>query len=304
MEFHDVNSRMGYIGFGSTGNTTLHFDNETGGNFHFLNGNIGLGIANPGNYKLAIHGTSSSYSTIKLTNDGNASNGIQFGNTSSNSNDGEAWNFENGFFRIGTNNQERLRVTSSGNVGIGTTSPSFKLTVNTADEKHLRFENGSEQSFLLLKDDGNLNLWVHGDDDMIFTRGTGGGTESMRITSSGSLGIGTTSTGSHKLAVEGTIGAREIKVEATGWSDFVFEKDYKLKSLEEVETHITEKGHLPEVPSEAEVRENGINLGEMDAKLLQKIEELTLYLIEQNKEIQALKAKNVELEKRLVDVEK
>lgn len=73
------------------------------------------------------------------------------------------------------------------------------------------------------------------------------------------------------------------------WSDFVFENDYDLPTLEEVEEHIAENGHLPEIPSEAEVTENGINLGEMDAKLLQKIEELTLYLIEQNKEIKELK---------------
>lgn len=104
----------------------------------------------------------------------------------------------------------------------------------------------------------------------------------------GKVGLGTTSMGSHRLAVEGSIGAREIKVEATGWSDFVFENDYDLRTLEQVEEHIKENGHLPEIPSEAEVNENGINLGEMNAKLLQKIEELTLYLIEQNKKIEEL----------------
>ena len=122
----------------------------------------------------------------------------------------------------------------------------------------------------------------------------------------GSVGIGTATTGTHKLAVEGTIGAREIKVEASGWSDFVSEEDYELRTLEEVDQHINENGHLPEIPSEIEVTENGINLGEMDAKLLQKIEELTLYLIEQNKqnqsqqaEIEELKRMNIELLKRL-----
>ena len=70
----------------------------------------------------------------------------------------------------------------------------------------------------------------------------------------GKLGIGTETTGSHELAVEGSIGAREIKVEASGWSDFVFENDYELRTLEEVEQHINENGHLPEIPSEAEGR--------------------------------------------------
>ena len=101
--------------------------------------------------------------------------------------------------------------------------------------------------------------------------------------------IGTATTGSHKLAVEGSIGAREIKVEANGWSDFVFEKEYKLPTLEEVETHIKEKGHLKDIPSAKEVEKNGFFLGKMDSKLLQKIEELTLYTIQQDKEIKELK---------------
>lgn len=125
------------------------------------------------------------------------------------------------------------------------------------------------------------------------------GNRKMLLTANGSLGIGTTTTGPHKLAVEGSIGAREIKVQATGWSDFVFEKNYSLPTLEEVEKHINEKGHLKDIPSEKEVLENGINLGEMNSKLLQKIEELTLYSIEQNKKIE-VQAKEIESLKNLV----
>jgi hypothetical protein len=126
----------------------------------------------------------------------------------------------------------------------------------------------------------------------------------LTINRFGSVGISTTTTGTHKLAVNGTIGAREIKVEASAWSDFVFEDNYQLKDLEEVESYIEENKHLPDVPSEKEVLENGIQLGEMDAKLLQKIEELTLYLINQNKqlmkqsnEIQQLKTEIKKLKK-------
>jgi len=68
----------------------------------------------------------------------------------------------------------------------------------------------------------------------------------------------------------------------SNWSDFVFKKDYELPSLEEVSSFIREKGHLPDVPSAESVEKNGIHLGNMDATLLQKIEELTLYAIEQN----------------------
>ena len=108
----------------------------------------------------------------------------------------------------------------------------------------------------------------------------------------GKLSIGTPTTGTHKLAVEGSIGAREIKVEASNWSDFVFNKDYKLLDLEDVENYIEENKHLPDIPSEKEVLEKGINLGDMDAKLLQKIEELTLYTIEQEKKIGRLEREN------------
>jgi len=73
------------------------------------------------------------------------------------------------------------------------------------------------------------------------------------------------------------------------WADFVFEDDYKLPTLLAVEQHIIEKGHLQDIPSAKEVHKNGISLGQMDAKLLQKIEELTLYTIQQEKEIQSLK---------------
>ena len=122
------------------------------------------------------------------------------------------------------------------------------------------------------------------------------------VENNGSVGIGTLYPGSYMLAVDGRIRAKEIKVE-TGWSDFVFSSNYILPTLKEVEDHIKEKGHLKDIPSASEVAENGIYLGEMDSKLLQKIEELTLYLIELNKhnqaqqmEIDALKEKIAQLE--------
>ncbi len=91
--------------------------------------------------------------------------------------------------------------------------------------------------------------------------------------------------------VGGVIKTQEVVVTMDGWADFVFDQDYKLPSLQEVEAHISKNGHLPGIPTEAEVKENGISVGEMNAKLLQKIEELTLYIIEQQKEIEALKDK-------------
>ncbi|MEQ3162094.1 hypothetical protein AAA214_02950 [Parabacteroides goldsteinii] len=109
------------------------------------------------------------------------------------------------------------------------------------------------------------------------------------VTNKGWVGIGGVSYPQNALEVNGTIRAKEIKVE-TGWADFVFAPDYNLPSLREVESHIKEHRHLPGIPTEAEVKKNGANLGEMNVKLLQKVEELTLYVIQQNKEIESLKS--------------
>jgi len=124
---------------------------------------------------------------------------------------------------------------------------------------------------------------------------------------------------SYKLSVNGNIRSKEVKVE-TGWADYVFKKGYKLRSLAEVESYVNNNHHLPDVPSEAEVKKNGVNVGETASLLLKKIEELTLYLIEKDKEVRALKLKvengdkqaeqltlqslkNRELEARLVKLE-
>ncbi len=107
----------------------------------------------------------------------------------------------------------------------------------------------------------------------------------------GSMGVGTTKIRDYKLSVNGKIRASgDIKVyPASEWSDFVFDPNYKLRSLDQVEEFIQDHGHLPEVPSAQEVKDQGIELGVMDAKLLQKIEELTLYIMQMDKETEQFK---------------
>ncbi|NML35984.1 hypothetical protein HHL17_02130 [Chitinophaga sp. G-6-1-13] len=106
------------------------------------------------------------------------------------------------------------------------------------------------------------------------------------------VGIGTKSIGTSKLAVEGTISARKVKVtQANPWPDYVFHPGYSPMSLEETEAFIRTHQHLPEIPSAAEVAADGIDLGEMNRQLLKKPEEMTLHMIDMKKQIKALEAR-------------
>ena len=129
------------------------------------------------------------------------------------------------------------------------------------------------------------------------------GAERMRIQRNGSISIGTVATGNYKLAVDGSIGAREVNVNATSWSDYVFDADYKLLPLTEIEKFIAAHHHLPEVPSATEVEEKGINVGEMNALLLKKIEELTLHIIAQEKRMNEQDKTIEEQGKRIKELE-
>ncbi|MBS7256708.1 hypothetical protein [Flavobacterium branchiicola] len=208
---------------------------------------------------------------------------------------------------------------SDGNVGIGTSSPLQKLDVNghaIIKGAIISAMGGDEGGQIQIKNDsktsnGIANSWVvynmtggYGNSLQFWAYdnlGCGaGGLCSNRFTimDNGNVGIGVNNP-NNKLDVNGTIHSKEVKVDTQFWSDFVFKKEYELPTLSEVEKHIKEKGHLRDIPSEEEVMKNGINLGEMDAKLLQKIEELTLYLIEMKKDINSLKEENQELKSKL-----
>ena len=114
----------------------------------------------------------------------------------------------------------------------------------------------------------------------------------------GNVGIGITNP-TEKLAVNGNIRSKEVKVESANWPDYVFKKEYALTPLSEVEKYINTNGHLPEIPSALEVQKNGIALGELNNNLVKKIEELTLHLIEQNKSISIQNEKLLEQDKRI-----
>jgi hypothetical protein len=220
------------------------------------------------------------------------------------------WNDRASDTLFGTNASERMRITSDGKVGIGTPSPRGAIP----GWPSLDLGNGglffgsynvggvSFASTSTWPANGGLIAWnkinYAGETSLINFSGGGndGGfsfwdrdTFLMRITKAGNVGIGTMSPGNYKLAVEGILGAREVVVTTSPWADYVFRPGYRLQSLNEVSAYIQANGHLPEIPTEAEVKEKGISVGEMQAKLLAKIEELTLHMIE-------LEAKNECLE--------
>lgn len=230
-------------------------------------------------------------------------------------------NFQNGFqlfirdgkhFRIATSTDSsagtnKFVLFNDGRLGIGTTDPFHKLDVDgniRAKGNNARIffgpSNGTTGNIHLIgraqqngyhangSTAGDFVISAQGGENIHF--GTHSGVNvhpvsRMVVSSDGRVGIGTTSP-TQLLSVNGTIQAKEVIVE-TGWSDFVFESSYKLKSLEDVEAHIEEFGHLPDVPSAATVESEGLSVGEAQKIMMQKIEELTLYVIEQDKKIAA-----------------
>ncbi len=269
------------------------------------NGNAGIGTSNPG-AKLQINDAGTyDVTTLQLNNrikfrgDGVVSWGpaADFGVLSWVGDKAIVGAKSTKNLSLQAGGEEKVIVKTDGNVGIGTSTPGAK--------QEIYVESGGPGVNALRLNTGftggnhvDINPYISGfsNDGLEISLA---GTRRFVINSDGKVGIGTTTTGSHRLAVEGSIGAREIKVEATGWSDFVFEKEYSLPTLDEVETHIKEKGHLKDIPSEKEVLKNGIYLGEMDAKLLQKIEELTLYTIQQEKKIKEQEEKIKKQEEEL-----
>lgn len=187
-----------------------------------------------------------------------------------------------------------MAIEADGKVSIGGRLGNAQLTVvsnhNTAMDNTLTLSNpaiGPNQS--------HVHWGVRG--DWYIRSAANNGVVVIQDGNAGNVGIGTANTFGYKLAVNGKIRAKEIRVE-TGWADYVFAPEYKLRPLEEVESFIKANQHLPEIQPASEIQANGLDVAAVATKMMAKIEELTLYLIEMKKENDALKQRVNTLENK------
>lgn len=231
---------------------------------------------------------------------------------------------------------ERMSITDVGDVGIGTISPLARLHVRNGDEGVAMFENtqslttnisnsiyfktgsGTYPYTGAIKTVGESNATARLGFFTFASTSATGLLERMSISDNGNIGIGksnpqvaldingnvvignstSVAASGYKLSVEGKIMSEEVRVLLkANWPDYVFDKSYALKSLPELEKYIDVNKHLPNVPAAAEVEKGGIMLGDMNGKLLEKIEELSLYIIQLNKKIVSIEQEVLVLKK-------
>ena len=193
----------------------------------------------------------------------------------------------------------RLLVNNAGNVGIGTTTPAYKTVISNNGAAGLEIDPaGGQFSEGVAMQTYNRATSAYVPFQIYSSKLTLGG---------GNVGIGTTTPGSYKLAVAGSIAATgEVRVFTAGttiFPDYVFDPSYQLLSLEETEKYVKANKHLPEVPSAAEIEKDGMSLNGMNVILLKKVEEITLHLIEMKKENLVIKHENAYLRKRIEKIE-
>ncbi len=194
--------------------------------------------------------------------------------------------------RIFANNYSAIFIAeATGNVGINTddNNPLFKLDV--AGRMRLRTQANGNSAGVWLNNPANTNTIAFMGIADAFTTGFYGNVAGWGLimnVNTGNVGIGTLNP-TEKLSVNGTVRSKEIIVEGGPWPDYVFDNNYILPGLDEVEKFIHQHNHLPNIPSAKEIEEKGQHVGEVQKRMMEKIEELTLYIIEQQKMIMQLK---------------
>lgn len=260
-------------------------------------GSMGIGTGTP-EATLHVSDQYNSGNWLKISNHTNSwgspgnFNAVRFIQTSSGANDSfKQFNVGAGGLSLGYSavpvygSADAMYV--NGRVGIGTITPDAKLTIGTPGQTWTDYGLTTDSRIGVVNGPGSRMAAI------LTSSGSGGVLESFDYASGtlaftlinpngGNVGIGTT-TPQSKLAVNGKITCKEVEVTLANFPDYVFETNYDLMTLEQLEAYIKEYGHLPNVPSACEVEENGLGLGEMNKILLEKVEELTLHLIEKDK---------------------
>jgi hypothetical protein len=264
---------------------------NTSNNIYYPVGNVGIGTTTP-DTRMVIK-TSGAGDVLKILS--NTDNTLaKFRHTGNNS--GALYLYDgannNTVFLYGDGNS----FINSGSFGIGTASPSnAKLQIEGTGtyDAMLRLNNlGTNGASFFL---GSTNsAWGGGVNENLFVMGHGAPASAnidLCVNNLGNFGIGTTTLASgYRLSVDGKVACEEVLVELSGsWPDYVFKEGYQLTSLEKLEKEIRKFKHLPGLPSAKEVEENGLKVGDMQKMLVEKLEELTLYTIEQDKMIRKLK---------------
>jgi hypothetical protein len=263
-------------------------------------GNVGIGTNNP-TEKLSIQATTGNAVAMALRN----TDGTQLLSFAS---DAGAQTYISSYFGLTFNTQntpssysfklagnEAFRIDPTGKIGMGgVSSPQAQLHIaGGMPDKNgasVIFDKGTsdKQFYLCFMNNNDVNGFVGQPSNVAHRMDLGTDAVNAAMTILGTnVGIGT-STPQEKLAVNGTVCATKVRVAQTGcWADYVFNAGYRLRPLSEVEQFINENHHLPEVPSAAQVEKTGLDIGDNQATLLKKIEELTLYVIEQNKKLES-----------------
>lgn len=262
-------------------------------------GKVGIGTTSPVD-KLDIQGSTTS---LRINPDYNGSSFIySYNNTTY-----TPLVFQTGSFQVttGTNTNsliERFRIDASGNVGIATINPKEKLHIQGSGTSIRMNPDYNGTSYIYSYNNTAYTPLVFQTASFQVVTGTTTLTERLRVTETGNVGIGTASP-AEKLSVNGNVQAKKVIVTQSGWADYVFDSAYSLQSLAEVEDYVKANKRLPGMPAATEIAQHGLDVGEMMKRQQEKIEELTLYLIDMRKQNEALMKKNMEYEKRLQKLE-
>jgi len=192
--------------------------------------------------------------------------------------------------------QVLLHVGANKRIGIGTDTPEKEVHIKGEGNPTLKIEGTNTPHIHLASPYNSVLLNTYNDGTFRINNQMNSGGEHMVLHQNGNIGIGTNDTKGYKLAVKGHVIAEKVVIRKNeNWPDYVFDSSYELPKLSDIESYVKKNKHLPEIPSASEIEENGQDLGEMNKLLLKKVEELTLFIIQQDKQIQKFKNSEVRL---------